>query len=68
MNKNDLSCIVCPLTKGPLIYQNNELISKEAKLAYPVINGIPILLIEEARKTEITIEFPDQDIRSHCED
>lgn len=68
MNKNDLSSIVCPLTKGPLIYHRNDLISKEAKLAYPVINGIPILLIEEARKTEITIEFPDQDISCNCED
>ena len=47
-----LKLIVCPLTKTKLFYddKNHELISKEAKLAFPVKDGIPILLIEEARK------------------
>lgn len=49
-----LKIIVCPLTKGPLEYdeENCELISKNAGLAYPVRGGIPILLVEEARKIE----------------
>lgn len=46
-----LSLLVCPKTKGPLIYdrENNELISCQAALAYPVRDGIPIMLIDEAR-------------------
>ncbi len=46
-----LELIVCPLTKGPLHYDQDagELISTKAKLAYPVRDGIPILLIDEAR-------------------
>lgn len=47
-----LSILVCPLTKGSLIYdrENNELISCEAALAYPVKEGIPIMLVDEARQ------------------
>ena len=46
MDKNLLKILVCPVTKGPLIYkkEQNELISKSAKLAYPIKDGIPILL------------------------
>jgi uncharacterized protein YbaR (Trm112 family) len=46
-----LERLVCPLTKGPLIYdrENQELISKQAKLAYPIRDGIPIMLVDEAR-------------------
>jgi uncharacterized protein YbaR (Trm112 family) len=49
-----LEILVCPLTKGPLEYDTaaNELISRRAGLAYPVRDGIPIMLIEEARKLE----------------
>jgi hypothetical protein len=52
MNKDLLKILVCPKTKGSLIYnkKKQELISKKAGLAYPVENGIPILLIEKARK------------------
>ena len=52
MDENLLKILVCPLTKGPLVYEKkkNELISKSAKLAYPIKNGIPILLESEARK------------------
>ena len=55
MDKNLLSILVCPLTKGPLDFDktNNELISKVAKLAYPIKNGIPILLESEARKISL---------------
>jgi uncharacterized protein len=47
-----LKILVCPLTKGPLEYDpaKQELISKEAGLAYPVREGIPVMLPEEARK------------------
>tara|TARA_B100000579_G_scaffold22653_1_gene15959 strand:+ start:1368 stop:1568 length:201 start_codon:yes stop_codon:yes gene_type:complete len=47
-----LEILVCPVTKGDLEYnkENNELISKQAGLAYPIRDGIPIMLEEEARK------------------
>jgi uncharacterized protein YbaR (Trm112 family) len=46
-----LELLVCPLTKGPLIYdaQRQELISRQAGLAYPIRDGIPIMLVDEAR-------------------
>ena len=51
-----LELLACPLTKGPLAYdaERCELVSRLAKLAYPVRDGIPILLPSEAR----TIEDP----------
>jgi uncharacterized protein len=52
MDAKLLEILVCPVTKGPLIYKKaqNELISKSARLAYPVRDGIPVLLEDEARK------------------
>jgi len=49
-----LEILVCPLTKGPLIYDAaaQELISKQAGLAYPIRDGIPIMLAEEARELD----------------
>jgi uncharacterized protein len=49
-----LEILVCPLTKGRLEYdaENQELISRSAKLAYPIRDGIPIMLPEEARPLE----------------
>ncbi len=49
-----LEILVCPLTKGPLEFDSTrrELISRSAKLAYPIRDGIPIMLPEEARKIE----------------
>jgi uncharacterized protein len=46
-----LEILVCPVTKGPLIYvkKDKELISLDAKLAYAVKDGIPVMLEEEAR-------------------
>ena len=46
-----LEILVCPLTKGPLRYDReaNELISDKGGLAYPIRDGIPIMLIDEAR-------------------
>ena len=50
INKKLLEILVCPKTHSILIHQGNELISKEAKLAYPIRDGIPIMLINEARE------------------
>jgi len=49
-----LEILVCPLTKGPLEYDASaqELISRSAKLAYPIRDGIPIMLAEEARRLD----------------
>ena len=49
-----LAALVCPATGGRLIYdaERQELISKSANLAYPIRQGIPIMLIDEARKLE----------------
>lgn len=49
-----LELLMCPLTKGPLNWdrETQELISKSAKLAYPVRDGIPVLLPSEARVVE----------------
>lgn len=49
-----LEILVCPLTKGILRYDAaaGELISDKAKLAYPIRDGIPIMLAEEARKID----------------
>ena len=46
-----LEILVCPITKGPLEYdaERQELISRKAKLAYPIRDGIPIMLVSEAR-------------------
>jgi len=46
-----LSILVCPKTRAPLTYnsETNELISKKAKLAFPIREGVPIMLVEEAR-------------------
>jgi uncharacterized protein YbaR (Trm112 family) len=47
-----LEMLVCPVTKGPLILdrERQELISRSARLAYPIREGIPVMLEEEARK------------------
>jgi uncharacterized protein YbaR (Trm112 family) len=49
-----LEILVCPMTKGTLEYDaaRQELISRVAKLAYPIRDGIPIMLPEEARKID----------------
>lgn len=49
-----LEILVCPLTKVPLRYDaaTQELISDQARLAYPIRDGIPVMLVEEARKLD----------------
>jgi uncharacterized protein YbaR (Trm112 family) len=51
MDTKLLELLVCPVTKGPLIYlrERQELLSRSARLAYPVRDGVPILLEHEAR-------------------
>jgi len=46
-----LEALVCPVTHGPLIYdaKTNELISKNARLAFPIRSGVPVMLFDEAR-------------------
>ena len=52
MDPKLLELLVCPVTKGPLVYdrERGELISKSARLAYPIRDGIPVMLEDEARK------------------
>ena len=52
MDKYLLDILVDPVTKGPLIYDSKrqELISRAARLAYPIRDGIPVMLPEEARE------------------
>ena len=59
MNSKLLNILVCPVTKGPLVFnkKTNELISKSARLAYPIKDGIPVMLQDEARKLD-----PDEQI------
>jgi len=47
-----LEILVCPVTRGPLSYDREkaELVSKRARLAYPIRDGVPIMLPEEARE------------------
>jgi len=51
MDKKLLEILVCPVTKGPLIYDKTaqELVSTSAGLAYPIRDGIPVMLESEAR-------------------
>ncbi|MCB5199311.1 hypothetical protein SAMN05428995_101155 [Loktanella sp. DSM 29012] len=49
-----LEALICPQTQGPLSYdaQTQELISKRAGLAFPIRDGIPVMLVDEARKLD----------------
>ena len=60
MDKHLLDILVDPITKGPLIYdkKNQELLSRGSRLAYPVRDGIPVMLPEEAR--ELSLEEVEQ--------
>lgn len=60
MDKKLLDLLVCPVTKGPLVYdkEKGELVSRSARLAYPIRDGIPVMLEDEAR--EISEEEAEQ--------
>ncbi|MBM2575298.1 Trm112 family protein [Jannaschia sp. Os4] len=49
-----LEALVCPQTRAPLTYdaKRHELVSRAAHLAYPIRGGIPIMLVDEARKLD----------------
>ncbi|MBI5907717.1 MAG: Trm112 family protein [Polaromonas sp.] len=51
MDTKLLELLVCPVTKGPLIYdrEKQELVSRSARLAYPIRDGLPVMLESEAR-------------------
>jgi hypothetical protein len=57
-----LEILVCPLTKAPLRHDAaaNELISDKARLAYPIRDGIPIMLVEEARRLDEVPNAPPE--------
>jgi uncharacterized protein YbaR (Trm112 family) len=50
-----LELLVCPVSRGPLIYDaaRQELVSRGAGLAFPIQNGIPVMLVDEARRLEV---------------
>lgn len=54
MDKRLLDILVCPITKGKLVKQGEELWSRQAAVAYPIRDGIPVMLEEEART--LTVE------------
>ena len=64
-----LDLLVCPLTKGPLRYdrERQELVSDQAGLAYPIRDGIPIMLVDEARRLEDENPIPEQ-VRARGDD
>ena len=61
MDHRLLEILVCPITKGPLVYDraNQELISRAAGLAYPIRDGIPVMLESEGRRLDEAPAPPD---------
>ncbi|MGA9852307.1 MAG: Trm112 family protein [Gammaproteobacteria bacterium] len=59
MDAKLLEILVCPLCKGPLVYRKteNELICKADRLAYPIRDGIPVMLEDEARELKPDEKF-----------
>ena len=53
MDKRLLDILVCPVTKGKLIKKGEELWSRQAALAYPIRDGIPVMLEDEARTLKL---------------
>jgi uncharacterized protein YbaR (Trm112 family) len=62
-----LDLLVCPLTKGPLRYdrERQELVSEQAGLAYPIRDGIPIMLVDEARPIDEDEAIPQEVQAAH---
>jgi len=54
LDRRTLELLVCPITNSVLVYdaQAQELVSKSAGLAFPIRNGIPVMLVDEARKLD----------------
>jgi uncharacterized protein len=53
MDKKLLDILVCPVTKGKLIKRDSELLSLQAALAFPIRDGIPVMLEDEARALSV---------------
>ncbi len=60
MDPKLLEILVCPLCKGPLVHlkARQELICKADRLAFPIRDGIPVMLVEEARRLDEAEEIP----------
>lgn len=60
MDPKLLEILVCPLCKGPLVHikAHQELICKADRLAFPIRDGIPVMLVEEARRLDDSEEVP----------
>jgi hypothetical protein len=52
IDKNLLKMLVCPQCNGPLLQVGDELVCEKSQLAYPIQDGIPVLLVEEARELQ----------------
>lgn len=54
LDRRLLELLVCPVTRGPLVYdaERGELVSHGAQLAFPIHGGIPVMLVDEARKLD----------------
>ena len=64
MDKRLLDILVCPVTKGKLIKRDDELWSRQAALAFPIRDGIPVMLESEARTLNVAeIESLEKDSR-----
>ena len=64
MDKRLLDILVCPVTKGKLIKRDDELLSRQAALAFPIRDGIPVMLESEARTLNVAeIESLEKDAR-----
>ncbi|MAT66568.1 MAG: tetraacyldisaccharide 4'-kinase [Gammaproteobacteria bacterium] len=61
MDKKLLDILVCPVCKAPLVYRKaeQELICRADRLAYPIRDGIPVLLADEARELDPEEEVPE---------
>ncbi len=64
MDKRLLDILVCPVTKGKLVRRDDELWSRQAALAFPIRDGIPVMLEEEARTLTLEdVEAMEKDSR-----
>ena len=54
MDRRLLEFLVCPVTRGPLVLDadRRELLSRNAGLAFPIVNGVPVMLVDEARRID----------------
>ena len=63
MDSRLLDLLVCPICKGPLEYERDaqELLCPRDRLAFPIRDGIPVMLVEQARDTDARAEIPSGD-------